>query len=329
MPQTRRNLLTRLAQVGLLAAGLEFAAACDRLPGQAPRVPRVGYVANESPAGASTQALIAGLGDYGYIVGQNLEMESRFPTEVGQAAGICSDLLRLGVAMLVTGGTAITVAAEQATSTVPIVGISVGDPVATGLVQSLAQPGGNVTGMSLGIYPGKCLELLLKIEPTLRRVGFLYNPDSPGHVTNLGQFTTVAAASGVEVVPAEVRATADIDGAFEKAVVGGAEALYWPGFFDLENDAHFAALALSRRLVTLGINNNYPAAGGLMSYGIDGIAMWRRAAYFIDRILKGAEPADLPVELPTTFELIVNHTTAAALGITIPNEVAQQVTGWI
>src|SRR5579859_1162973 len=172
--QTRRSLLTRLTQVGLLAAGLELSAACDRLPGQAPRVPRIGYVANESPAGAQTQALIAGLGDYGYIVGQNLEMESRFPTEVSQAAGICSDLLGLGADMLVTGGTAITVAAKQATSTVPIVGISVGDPVATGLVQSLPRPGGNVTGMSLGSnYYGKSLELLLKIEPTLRRVGFL------------------------------------------------------------------------------------------------------------------------------------------------------------
>jgi putative ABC transport system substrate-binding protein len=268
VPQTRRNLLTRLAQVGLLAAGLELVAACDRLPGQTPHVPRIGYVANESPAGAQTQALIGGLGDYGYIVGQNLEMESRFPTEVSQAAGICSDLLRFGVDLLVTGGTAITVAAKQATSTVPIVGISVGDPVATELVQSLARPAGNVTGMSLDFdYVGKSLELLLKIEPTLKRVGFLYNPESPGHVTLLGQFTTVAAASAVEVVPAEVRATADIDGAFEKAVAGGAEALYWPSFFNVENDAQFAALALSRHLVTLGLINSYPAAGGLMSYG--------------------------------------------------------------
>ncbi len=293
-------------------------------------MPRIGYVANESPAGAQTQAVIAGLGDYGYIVGQNLEMESRFPTDVSQAAAICSDLLRLGVDVLVTGGTAITVSAKQATSTVPIVGISVGDPVATGLVQSLARPGGNVTGISLGSdYSGKLLELLLKIEPTLRRVGYLYNPESPGHVTALGQFTAVATTSGIEVVPAEVRATPDIDGAFEKAVASGAEALYWPSFFNVENDAHFAALALSRHLVTLGINSSYPAAGGLMSYGIDTIAMWRRAAYFIDRILKGAKPADLPVELPTTFDLIVNHTTAAALGVTIPDEVAQQVTSWI
>ena len=107
---TRRNLLIRLAQVGLLAAGLELIAACDRLPGQAPHVPRIGYVANESPAGAQTQALLAGLGDYGYVVGQNLQMESRFPTETSQAAAMFGDLLQVGVDMPVTGGTAITVA---------------------------------------------------------------------------------------------------------------------------------------------------------------------------------------------------------------------------
>ncbi len=172
--QTRRTLLTRVSQVAVLMAGLELTIACDRLPGQAPRVPRVGYIANESPAGAQTQALIAGLGDFGYVVGQNLEMESRFPTEVSQAASICNDLLQLGVDMLVTGGTAITVAAKQATSTVPIVGISVSKPLENGLVQSLARPGGNVTGISNGGF-----DVSKWLEPGLRTFrSFSCTPDA-------------------------------------------------------------------------------------------------------------------------------------------------------
>ena len=328
--QTRRSLLTRLTQVGLLAAGLELSAACDRLPGQAPRVPRIGYVANESPAGAQTQALIAGLGDYGYIVGQNLELESRFPTEATQAAAMIGDLLRLGVDVLVTGGTAAAVAAKQETSTTPIVGISV-DPIASGLVQSLARPGGNVTGIATGVvdFVGKWLELLLKIEPTLKRVALLYNSENPGHVAVREQLRTLAPTAGLELVPVEDPTTANVDDAFEKAVASGAEALLWSGQSDAKTDARMAALTLSHHLVSLGVNPTYPANGGLMSFSGDFIAMWRRAAYFIDRILKGAKPADLPVQLPTTFELIVNHTTAAALGITIPDEVAIQVTSWI
>jgi putative ABC transport system substrate-binding protein len=328
---TRRTLLTRLAQVGLLAAGLGLGAACDQLPGQAARVPqRIGYMANESPAGRQTQALIAGLGDYGYFPGQNVQMESRFPTDHSHDAEVISDLLRSGVDLLVTGGTASTLAAKQATSTLPIVGISVGQPLASGLVESLARPGDNVTGISLGFeQAGKGLELLRLVVPTLTRVGYLYNPDNAGHVILLDQLNNLAAASGLDIVPAEVRVTTDIDGAFNKVVAGGAEALYWPGILNVENDARVAALASSHRLVSLGSIDSYPMAGGLMSYSTDIIAMWRRGGYYVDRILKGAKPADLPMELPTTFELIVNQATAKALGVTIPEQVAQQVTSWI
>jgi putative ABC transport system substrate-binding protein len=244
-----------------------------------------------------------------------------------------SDLLRLGVDLLVTGGTAATVTAKQATSTVPIVGLYLGDPVGTGLAQSLARPGANVTGLANGStdITGKQLELLQKIEPTLRRVGYLYNPANAAHVTVLAQMSAVATASGLEVVPAPVPAISDLDAAFERAVAGGAEAFIWSGFLQTPGDTRVAALALSHRLISLGSTggDNYPAAGGLMSYGPDVVAIWRRAGYFVDRILKGAKPADLPVELPTTYDLIVNHTTAAALGVTIPDEVAQQVTTWI
>jgi putative ABC transport system substrate-binding protein len=334
--QTRRTLLTRLTQVGLLSAGLGLAASCDRLPGQAARVPRVGFVANLSPPGdtdtsANTQALIAGMGDYGYDVGQNLILDSRFPSDASQNAEMISDVLRSGVVMLVTGGTAAAVTAKQATSTVPIVGISVTDPVGQGLVQSLARPGRNVTGISLDgtEYVGKWLELLLKIKPTLRRVGWLYNPDNPGHIANLERASALAAASGLEIVPAEARVMADLDSAFEKVVTSGAGALIAGGYGGADGTARLAALALSHHLISLGVSSSNAAEGLLLSYSPNYIAMWRRAAYFVNRILKGAKPADLPMELPTTFDLIVNHATAAALGVTIPDEVTQQVTSWV
>jgi putative ABC transport system substrate-binding protein len=323
-------------QVGLLAAGLEVNTACQRLPWQAARVPRIGWVANLGPPGdpdisAWTQALIAGLGDYAYVLGQNLQMESRFPSEASQNAEMISDLLRSGVDVLVTGGTAATVTAKQATATLPIVGVSVTDPVGQGLAQSLARPGGNVTGISLDgtEYVGKWLELLLKIKPTLRRVGWLYNPDNPGHVAIVRQASTLAAASGLEILPAENRGMADLDSAFEKVATGGAEAVVGGGYGYAEGTAHLAALALSHHLVSLGVNSSQVAEGLLLSYAPDYIAMYRRGAYYVDRVLKGAKPADLPMELPTRFDLIVNHTTAAALGVTIPDEVAQQVTSWV
>jgi putative tryptophan/tyrosine transport system substrate-binding protein len=336
--QTRRDVLTRLTQVGLLAAGVGLSAACDRLPWQAARVPRIGYVANQTPAGdadnnAAFQALVAGLGDYGYVQGQSIEIESRWPTTVPEMPEMVSELLRWGVDVLVTGGTAATQAAKLATSTVPIVGIYVvGDPVGPGLVQSLARPGGNVTAITQGSseITGKWLELLRLIEPTLRHVGFVYNPQNAGHVTTWEQLSTLAAASGLEAVPADVLTytIADLDVAFEAAVAKGAEA-FVVLTLGVEGNTRLGALALSRHLVSLGSDSTYPAAGGLMSYGAAKLAIYRRGAYCVDRILKGAKPADLPVEFPTSFDLVVNHTTVIALGVTIPDEVAIQVTSWI
>jgi putative tryptophan/tyrosine transport system substrate-binding protein len=334
--QTRRALLTRLTQVGLLAAGLELGAACDRLPGQAPRVPRIGWVANQGPAGDArvnghTQALVAGLGDYGYIPGQNLQMESRFPTDDTQNSEMISELLQSGVDVLVTGGTAATLAAKLATSTAPIVGIYVGDPLGSGLVQSIARPGGNVTALANGGSEiiGKWLELPRLIEPTLRGISLLYNPQNASHVAEWEQLSSLAAASGLAAVPAAVLTIADLDVAFETAVAKGADAFIWSGFLEVDGDTRVAALALSHHLVSMGTDSSYPVAGGLMSYGPAVLPIYRRAAYYVDRILKGAKPADLPVELPTTYELVVNQATAKALGVTIPDEVAQQVTSWI
>jgi putative ABC transport system substrate-binding protein len=333
--QTRRGLLTRLTHVGLAAAGFGLSGACDRLLGQAPRVPRIGWVANQAPAGdpasnAMTQAVVAGLGDYGYIAGQNLQMESRFPTDVSQNAEMISDLLRSGVDVLVTGGTVATQAAKQATSTVPIVGVYVGDPVGTGLVQSIARPGGNVTALAQNAADAnnKLLELLRLIVPTLRRVGTFYDPENAGQVSLVQQFSASAAASGLEVVLAPVPTFADFEVAFETAVANGAEALL-DGYNRTEGNTRVAALALSHHLVSVSNSSDYPAAGGLLSYGPDLYAIYRRGGYYIDRILKGTKPADLPVEFPTAYDMVVNQATAKALGVTIPDQVAQQVTSWI
>ena len=336
--ETRRAVFTRLTQVGLLTAGLELVAACDRLPGQAARIPRIGYVDNQAPAGDPIsrhrqQVLVAGLGDYGYTPGQNLQMESRFPTDAGQDPQMVSDLLLWGVDVLVTGGTAATQAAKLATSTIPIVGISVGDPVGSGMVQSLARPGGNVTTISQDTTEtdNKLLELLRLIVPSLSRVGYFYNPENASWVTAWQHFSALAAASGLEAVPAPVpsaNTAADLVAAFETMVANAAEALVY-GLNSTEGDARVAALALSHHMASVSNLSTYPAAGGLLSYGPDFIAMYRRAGYYVDRILKGAKPADLPVEFPTTYDVVVNQAVANALGITIPDEVVQQVTSWI
>jgi putative ABC transport system substrate-binding protein len=316
---------------------MPFIAACERLPGRAPRVPRVGYSTSGAPAGdrvsqTTFQAFVAGLGGYGYIPEQNLQIESRFPTDQSQVPQMIGDLLQSGIDVLVTAGSLATQAAKQATSTVPIVGINVGDPLGTGLVQSLARPGGNVTVISQnssGIV-GKYVELLRQIEPALRRFAVLYTTGQPSQVTFWQQLSALANESGLEAVPAQVHTIADIDGAFETAAATGAEAFVVVSASQgAEGYAHIAALALSHRLVSEGLESRYAAAGGLLTYGADYVADGGRAGYLVDRILKGAKPADLPVEFPTTFELVVNRKTATALGIAIPEEVALQVTSWI
>jgi len=175
---------------------------------------------------------------------------------------------------------------------------------------------------------GKSLEFLRLIVPTLSRVGFLYNPRNASWVTLWQHFSALAAASGLEAVPALAPTFADIDAAFETLVASGVEAFYAGANQGVEASTRMATLASSHQLASIG-DQNYAAAGGLMGYGPDQIAMYRRAGYYVDRILKGAHPADLPVEFPTTFVLIVNQATAKALGVTIPDEVAQQVTSWI
>jgi putative ABC transport system substrate-binding protein len=299
-------------------------------------VPRIAYVSASAPAGDAQeqkvfQALLAGLQDYGYTPGQNLQLESRFPTDPIQAPQVVGDLLQSSWDVLLIGGPIATQAAKLATSIVPIVGIAIGDPVGTGLVQSLARPGGNLTVISVdSLETGdKLLELLRQIEPTVRRFGHLYSPENPAHVSLWLRLSALAPTLGLAALPAPVHTSGDIDDDFETAIANGAEALVVSPLFGSEGYTRIAALALSHGLVSLGVDSRYAAAGGLLSYGANFLAPFRRAGYYVDRILKGASPADLPVEVATTFDLVVNRTTATALGITIPPDVALQVTEWV
>ena len=217
-------------------------------------------------------------------------------------------------------GTLPALAAKQATALIPIVFAGAGDPVGTGIVASLARPGGNVTGLSVQFtdLAGKRLELLREVVPNLRRLAILINADNPAAMKEVGEVQAAAGAFGLEVVTLEIRKAEEIASAFE-ALKGRAEALYV--FADAlmnTNRVRINTLALAARLPTMHGVREYVEAGGLMSYGPSLPDLYRRAADFVDKILRGTKPGDLPVEQPTKFDLVINLTTAKALGLEVP-----------
>jgi len=249
------------------------------------------------------------------------------PIEVRWAEGrneryseIAAEFVRLKVDVIVTQGTPATIAAKQVTSVIPIVFVGLGDPVGTGLIASLARPGGNVTGLSNQSrdLAGKRLELLREVLPGLGRLAILANVDNPAVVRNMREVQTTARTLGVEVITLEIRRGEDIVPAFE-ALNGRAEALYV--VIDALVNTHrirINTLALAARLPTMHMFREGVEVGGLMSYGANFPDMYRRAADYVDKILRGTKPADIPVEQPTKFDLIINLTTAKALGLKIP-----------
>ena len=230
--------------------------------------------------------------------------------------------MRLKVDVIVTSATNPVLAAKQATSVIPIVFTNANDPVGLGLVASLARPGGNVTGLSSQTpdVAGKRLELLREIVPGLRQLAVLADTDNPFVKLDVSHLRQAGAGLGVEVAMFEMRRGEDIDPAFE-ALKGRAQALYVPATpVAFVNRVRINTLALAAHMpTTLGVRE-YVEAGGLMSYGPDWPHMWGRAANFVDKILRGAKPADLPVEQPTKFDLVINLTTAKALGLTVPDK---------
>jgi putative tryptophan/tyrosine transport system substrate-binding protein len=305
--------------------------AADAAPWQAPppaKRYRIGYL--ESAAERfNRDTFVQGLRELGYVEGQNLIVEERFATRSpDELPQLVAELVRLDVDALVAISTVAALAAKSATSTIPIVAIS-GDAVGSGLVGSLARPGGNVTGITL-LSPelsGKRLELLRAATPDASRVGVLWYPEEPAPAAALRETESAAGLMGITLQPLPVRRGDDLPGAFEAATGGSSGALLVLQAPPIGgNLVQVVELAAYYGLPTMYSARGYVAAGGLMSYGPQQAVHFRRAAYYVDRILMGAKPADLPVEQPITFEFVVNLKTAQALGIIFPNEILLQVT---
>ena len=290
------------------------------------RVYRIGFLGATSPSGYTPQveAFRGGLRDLGYVEGKNVVIEFRWAEgNYARLPELAAELVLLKPDVLVTHAPAGTRAAKRATATIPIVMGVAGDAVATGLVAGLARPGGNVTGSSFFLpeLNAKRLEVLKEALPPLSRVGVLLNPDNPANVATLRAMEETARSVKIQLHAVEVRSPADFEGAFATIVKGraGALAVYDDAMLIAEA-AQIADLARKSRLPTIGFIE-YAKAGGLLAFGVNFPDLWRRAAGFVDKILKGAKPADLPVEQPTTFQVIVNLKTAKALGVTIPQSI--------
>jgi putative tryptophan/tyrosine transport system substrate-binding protein len=299
---------------------------------QPARIPRIGYATGDvgtagNPADATTQAFRQQLKDLGYIEGKNIAIEYRFSEGKGAAveAEQARELVRLNVDVLIAGAYPAIRAAKEATKTIPVVMTTTQDPVATGLINSLARPGGNITGVTTlsKELSGKRLELLKEVIPDLSRIGVLWNPDASGSVTGFQEYETAAQALKIQLQSLTVHAPKpDLDSAFKAAVKGRASALIMirQGLITGFQKA-IADMAIKNRLPLAAEGSGFVESGSLMSYSASDTDRYKRAAYYVDRILKGAKPADLPVEQPTKFELVFNLKTAKQIGLMIPPEV--------
>ena len=318
------NKLSLLVAVSILAAPL----AAETQP--AGNVLRIGYLVSGSATSnpRPTEAFRQGLRELGWIEGQNIVIEYR------QAEGrfdrlldLAAELVRLKVDIIVSGGTQGVTAAKNATEAIPIVMITVRDPIGTGLIASLARPGGNVTGMSgsAGLeIVGKQLELLKEVVPKIRRVAILSNPGNAYHPVAIGDLNMAARSLGVQLKLLEARGPTEFDGAFAAMATErvGALLVLSDTIFNSHGTRLADLVARNRLPAAYGVRESVEA-GGLMSYGSSLRDLYRRCAAFVDKILKGAKPADLPVEQPTKFELVINLKTAKTLGLTIPPSLLQ------
>ncbi len=314
----RTALVVTLALVILLAP----LAAESQPAGKVYRIGILGNVPPTTPEGRIWDALLQGLRELGYVEGQNITIERRFSEgKYERLPDLAADLVRLKVDVIVAPASDPVIAAKHATRTIPIVMMSHPDPVGSGLVASLARPGGNVTGLST-LYPeivGKHLELLKEILPRASRVAVLWNPTNTVHPLLLGEAKIAARSLRVRLQILEARGPDEFQSAFATMTRERASALLVlsDGMF-LLHPTRLAELAAKQRLPAMFGLREYAEAGGLMAYGASLRDNFRRAATYVDKILKGAKPADLPVEQPTRFELVINLKTAKALGITFP-----------
>jgi putative tryptophan/tyrosine transport system substrate-binding protein len=305
--------------VGVAASAWPLAARAQQ-PG---KLPTIGYLGSGTPATQSAwvAAFVQRLHELGWIEGRTVAIEYRWGEGRDERfAKIAAELVRLKVDIIVTSGTRAVMALKQATSVIPIVFAQAGDPVANNLVASLARPGGNITGLSNQTreLAGKRLELLREVVPGLHRLAILGNVGDPFTVLELGEVQVAAGTLSLEVHTLEIRKPEDIAPAFE-ALKGRADALYVQADpLTIANRIAVNTWALGARLPTMHGFREDVQAGGLMSYGTNAPDLFRRAADYVDKILRGAKPADIPVEQPTKFDLVINLTTARVLGLDVP-----------
>jgi putative ABC transport system substrate-binding protein len=312
----RREFITML---GGAAAAWSLAARAQ----QSGKVPTIGFLGQSTRSATSewTTAFVQRLRELGWIDGRNLAIEYRWGEGLNERfAQIAAEFVRLKVDVIVTGATPPTIAAKQATSVIPIVFATAGDPVATGIVARLARPGGNATGLSTQTpeLAGKRLEILHEALPNLRRLGIMGNVGNPLSVLESGEVQAAARTLALEVHTVEIQRAQDIAPAID-ALNGRADALYVciDGLMNA-NRIRINTLSLGARLPTMHGAREYVESGGLMSYGPNFPDLYRRTADYVDKVLRGAKPGDLPIEQPTKFDFIINLTTAKALGLKIP-----------
>jgi putative tryptophan/tyrosine transport system substrate-binding protein len=319
----RREFLTILGTVAALPL--------DAHAQQTAKVPRVGWLSPGSQT--SDQSFVAafrdGLRELGWMVGQNVAIESRWAEgKFELLPDLAAELVRLKVDVIVANVTQASLAAKRATTTIPIVMVGVGDPLGSGLVDSLARPSGNVTGPSsmLAEASAKQLALLKETVPSASSVAVLWNPANPvWQASALKQTEAAARAMGLRLQLVEARGPDELEGAFATITRERSGALFVPAdIIFVRHAQQMADLAARHRVAAMYGFREHVEAGGLMSYAASFPVMFRRAAAFVDKILKGAKPGDLPVEQPTKFELVINLKTAKALGVTIPQAVLQR-----
>ena len=316
--------MDRRTFLGTLAGGL-LAAPLAAEGQQVKQAPRVGILRYGSLPPSFIEPFRQELRELGYVEGQNIVVEYRFAQSVAQLPDVAAELIRLRVDVLVASGNPSVLPARNATSTIPVVFVAAIDPVAMGLVASLARPGGNVTGVSTiqKDLAGKRLALLKELLPRLSRVALLVRAASPANAQYVKDAELAAQTLGMQLQVLTVRGAGDLESAFSAAQGAGALVQQDDAVFTAHR-VQIAALALKKRLPMISGLNEFVEAGGLMAYGPHLGDLYRRAAMQVDKILKGSKPADMPVELPTKFELVINLKTAKALGLTIPQSLLQR-----
>ena len=324
-PNNLKSKIQNLKWAGIVAIGVTFAMCGAAVQAQQPKkVPRISYLAGSTPDGQSAriEAFRQGLRELGYVEGKNILIEYRYAEgKLDRLSELAAELVRLKVDVIVTAGPPATRPAKKATGAIPIVMAQDPDPVGSGFVTSLARPGGNITGLS-SLAPeisGKQLELLKEIVPKLSRVAVLGTSTRPGTAQSLKEIELAARAFGVKLQYLDVLSSKDIETAFRAASKGRADAvlvLASPVF--TSQRTQIVELAVKSRLPAIYPQSEYVEDGGLIFYGASFIDLYRRAATYVDKILKRTKPADLPVEQPIKFELIINLKTAKQIGVTIP-----------